>query len=112
MAEKWTNTSGPPPSTEMKPKPFSALNHFTTPCAMCSPKSDAVEAAASTVPAARLRGPRAPLGGVPEGSAKPVVRHSTDASQRSGNLHDHNQAPRYHLAQRDLARDIRQIGCN
>src|SRR6266516_6926150 len=32
MAEKWTNTSAPPPSGEMKPKPFSLLNHFTVPC--------------------------------------------------------------------------------
>src|SRR5690606_25670580 len=28
------NTSAPPPSTEMKPNPFSALNHLTTPCAI------------------------------------------------------------------------------
>src|SRR5215813_2678304 len=34
MAEKCTNTSDPPPSTVMKPKPFSALNHLTVPCAM------------------------------------------------------------------------------
>src|SRR3954454_13856281 len=31
MAEKWQKTSGPPPSCSMKPKPFSALNHFTVP---------------------------------------------------------------------------------
>src|SRR3954467_5956908 len=34
IAEKCTKTSGPPPSCSMKPKPFSALNHFTVPCAM------------------------------------------------------------------------------
>src|SRR5688500_1455177 len=33
MAEKCTNTSGPP-STAMNPYPFSPLNHFTVPCAM------------------------------------------------------------------------------
>src|SRR5689334_17257283 len=32
-AEMWTNTSGPPPSGWMKPKPFCALNHFTVPMA-------------------------------------------------------------------------------
>src|SRR5919107_4400679 len=36
MAEEWTKTSWPP-STAMKPKPFSALNHFTVPCATCAP---------------------------------------------------------------------------
>src|SRR5262245_39219965 len=41
MAEKWTKTSCPP-STEMKPKPLSALNHLTVPCAMflISPRGD------------------------------------------------------------------------
>src|SRR6266536_3554639 len=34
MAEKCTNTSGPPPSWLMNPKPLSALNHFTVPCAI------------------------------------------------------------------------------
>src|SRR3954447_12284254 len=34
MAEKCTKTSGPSPSCSMKPKPFSALNHLTVPCAM------------------------------------------------------------------------------
>src|SRR6185369_1435583 len=34
MAEKWANTSGPPSSGVMNPKPFSALNHFTVPTAM------------------------------------------------------------------------------
>src|SRR5437899_6945948 len=33
MAEKCTNTSGPP-SWEMKPYPFSELNHFTVPVAI------------------------------------------------------------------------------
>src|SRR5690606_31801681 len=32
MAEKWTKTSSPP-STAMKPYPFSLLNHLTVPCA-------------------------------------------------------------------------------
>src|SRR5436190_21754725 len=36
MALKCTNTSGPS-SCEMKPYPFSALNHFTTPVATCNP---------------------------------------------------------------------------
>jgi hypothetical protein len=27
----WTNTSLPPPSTSINPKPFCALNHFTVP---------------------------------------------------------------------------------
>src|SRR3954466_6715187 len=40
MAEKWTNTSAPPPSTVMKPKPLSALNHFTVPCAMLNSPSE------------------------------------------------------------------------
>jgi hypothetical protein len=30
-AEMWTNTSFPPSSRAMKPKPLSALNHFTVP---------------------------------------------------------------------------------
>src|ERR671921_2741426 len=36
MAEKRTKTAWRP-TTEMKPKPFSALNHFTVPCATCAP---------------------------------------------------------------------------
>src|SRR5437773_7010563 len=43
MAEKWANTSAPPSSGVMNPKPFSALNHFTTPTAMSSPQ-EAMEA--------------------------------------------------------------------
>ena len=35
MAEKWTNASWPPSSGVMNPKPFSSLNHFTTPVAIC-----------------------------------------------------------------------------
>src|SRR5690348_16792004 len=31
MAEKCTNTSAPPPSGVMKPKPLASLNHFTVP---------------------------------------------------------------------------------
>src|SRR6266571_780627 len=34
MALKCTNTSGPPASWVMKPKPFSPLNHFTVPVAI------------------------------------------------------------------------------
>src|SRR4051795_10441689 len=34
IAEKCTNASLPPSSGVMKPKPFSSLNHFTTPVAM------------------------------------------------------------------------------
>src|SRR6056297_3711019 len=34
-AEMWTNTSLPPPSGAMKPKPLVVLNHFTVPVAMC-----------------------------------------------------------------------------
>src|ERR1700730_14845476 len=34
MAEKWTNTSAVPSSGAMKPKPLSALNHFTVPVAI------------------------------------------------------------------------------
>src|SRR4051794_3355085 len=34
IPEKWTNASFPPSSGVMKPKPFSSLNHFTTPVAM------------------------------------------------------------------------------
>lgn len=33
IAEKWTNTSAVPSSGAMKPKPLSALNHFTVPVA-------------------------------------------------------------------------------
>src|ERR1700722_11440143 len=33
MAEKWTKTSWPPSSGLMNPKPLSALNHLTVPCA-------------------------------------------------------------------------------
>src|SRR5260370_2500516 len=36
MAEKWTNTSAVPSSGAMKPKPLSALNHFTVPVAISS----------------------------------------------------------------------------
>src|SRR4051794_17569098 len=43
MAEKWTNTSAPPPSTGMKPKPLSALNHFTVPCAMLNSPSESAD---------------------------------------------------------------------
>src|SRR5699024_1105596 len=38
IAEKCTNTSSPP-SRSMKPKPFSALNHFTVPCSMLKSSS-------------------------------------------------------------------------
>ena len=34
MPEKWAKTSSEPSSGAMKPKPFSALNHFTVPVAM------------------------------------------------------------------------------
>src|SRR5215216_1166982 len=34
MPEKWTNASFPPSSGVMNPKPFSSLNHFTTPVAI------------------------------------------------------------------------------
>src|SRR3954451_22013065 len=34
MPEKWTKRSRPPSSGEMKPKPFSSLNHLTVPVAM------------------------------------------------------------------------------
>src|SRR3712207_486550 len=34
MPEKWTNASFPPSSGVMKPKPFSSLNHLTTPVAI------------------------------------------------------------------------------
>src|ERR1700679_61151 len=37
IALKCTNTSGPPPSWVMKPKPFSPLNHFTVPVAIDDP---------------------------------------------------------------------------
>src|SRR5829696_9013722 len=33
IPEKWTNASLPPSSGVMNPKPFSSLNHFTTPVA-------------------------------------------------------------------------------
>src|SRR5216683_4435867 len=33
MAEKWTNTSSPD-WRWINPKPFEALNHFTTPCSL------------------------------------------------------------------------------
>src|SRR3954464_6714984 len=33
----WGTKTSWPPSTAMKPKPFSALNHFTVPCATCAP---------------------------------------------------------------------------
>src|SRR5512140_2823334 len=40
-AEMWTNTSCPPSSGWMKPKPFWPLNHFTTPVAIIvSPSGD------------------------------------------------------------------------
>src|SRR4051812_22489462 len=35
MALWWANRSLPPPSRVMKPKPFSSLNHFTVPVAIC-----------------------------------------------------------------------------
>src|SRR5215213_1570772 len=34
MPEKWTKASFPPSSGVMNPKPFSSLNHFTTPVAI------------------------------------------------------------------------------
>src|SRR6476646_7578967 len=36
-AEIWTKTSGPPPSTTMKPKPFCALKHLTVPVGIVPP---------------------------------------------------------------------------
>ena len=32
IALKWTKRSSPPPDGVIKPKPFSSLNHLTTPC--------------------------------------------------------------------------------
>src|SRR5919206_4709311 len=37
IPEKWTNASFPPSSGVMNPKPFSSLNHFTTPVAIPTP---------------------------------------------------------------------------
>src|ERR671915_1094809 len=34
IPEKWTNASFPPSSGVMNPKPFSSLNHLTTPVAI------------------------------------------------------------------------------
>src|SRR5690606_14954657 len=51
IAEKWAKTSAPPSSGLMKPKPFSALNHFTVPVVMVSPSGSAARlaGAAATV---------------------------------------------------------------
>src|ERR1700754_5338625 len=38
IAEKWAKTSAPPSSGLMKPKPLSALNHFTVPVVMSAPR--------------------------------------------------------------------------
>ena len=37
IPEKWTNASFPPSSGVMNPKPFSSLNHFTTPLPIPTP---------------------------------------------------------------------------
>src|SRR6266542_2551451 len=37
IAVWWTNTSSPPPSWVMNPKPFASLNHFTIPLAIWTP---------------------------------------------------------------------------
>src|SRR5258708_33693118 len=47
MAEKWTNTSAVPSSGAMKPKPLSALNHFTVPVAISSSPLSAMPHATS-----------------------------------------------------------------
>jgi hypothetical protein len=39
-AERWTNTSLPPLSRAMKPKPFSVLNHFTVPVSWIARSED------------------------------------------------------------------------
>ena len=36
----WTNTSFPPPSRAMKPKPFATLNHFTVPVSSTAVSED------------------------------------------------------------------------
>jgi hypothetical protein len=36
----WTNTSFPPPSRAMKPKPFSMLNHLTVPASSTATPED------------------------------------------------------------------------
>src|ERR1700694_950405 len=36
-SEIWTKTSGPPPSTSMKPKPFCMLKNFTVPVGIVAP---------------------------------------------------------------------------
>src|SRR5919109_4475556 len=56
MALKCTNTSGPD-SCEMKPYPFSALNHFTTPTGTNVPPGGAAPRASDP----------APYGGGPKG---------------------------------------------
>src|SRR5690606_2202235 len=64
MAEKWTKTSSPP-STAMKPYPFSLLNHLTVPCAtLCILTS---LPPASAVPVAEIAPYRTPENYAPSG---------------------------------------------
>src|ERR687889_1960577 len=44
IPEKWTNASFPPSSGVMNPKPFSSLNHFTTPVANPNTSSQCFDA--------------------------------------------------------------------
>src|SRR3954469_19516641 len=44
MPEKWTKASFPPSSGVMKPKPFSSLNHLTTPVAIHTPPHYLIDA--------------------------------------------------------------------
>src|ERR1700730_8121127 len=67
MAEKWTNTSAVPSSGAMKPKPLSALNHFTVPVAISSSPLSAMPGATSP------RRPRAYRVLAPDRTPAPVM---------------------------------------
>src|SRR5947207_14902718 len=71
MALKCTNTSSPS-GREMKPYPFSALNHFTVPCGICN----------SLPSALHLLTRRSVLGGsvLPLRTSKPLAPEPTEGT--------------------------------
>src|SRR3954451_12838333 len=99
MAEKWTNTSAPPPSTVMKPKPLSALNHFTVPCAMLnspSENADPVNPGPMTVFEQRRREAAFQRTSHPDDPATPAgiprsARSSEPRTQKLGTLYPKNR---------------------
>jgi len=85
-----TNTSLPPPSGVMNPKPFASLNHFTVPVAI---RGNFFRVQAAT---RRETAPSSPLHVVPAEAASPAgVRLSTDGPPGGARIRDRGSRGRH-----------------